>query len=124
MMRKAAASPPRPSFSLDVCGLLQRRNAGGAGLQILRAEAAATADRADELAADDQRDAALRADHPVERQLVDEFRALRQILFKHFGRTAEGRCDPRLVLANGDGRILRIVHLLEIAEVARGASDR
>src|SRR6267143_5001343 len=86
---------------------LERGHSRVAGLQVLEAGGAAAADRADELAVLDQRYAALRSDHPVERHLVDVLEALRQVVLERLGGTAEGRGDPRLVLRDGDREIGR-----------------
>ena len=69
----------------------------------------------------DERYAALRADHAVERELIDEFRTLAEILLEHFGGPAEGRRRLGFVNRNVVRSELSIVDSTEVDEVA---SDR
>src|SRR6266480_6666600 len=63
--------------------LFQGIHAGHAGLQILRPRAAAAADRPDQLAAGDQRHPALRRDHAIEGQLIEEDRKSTRLNSSH-----------------------------------------
>src|SRR3954453_9384371 len=103
--------------------LFQRIHACRTDLQVLRSEPAAAADRTDELASDHERYPALRPDHAIERELINEFRALAEVFLEHFGRPAEGGGGACLVLRDRNRGVLRVVHLGKIDEVARRADD-
>src|ERR1043165_8214573 len=104
--------------------LLQRIRARERGLVVLGAETSGKADRADQLAADDDRVAAGRGDDVVERQQRDADAALSDALLEARGRAAEARGHARLVDRDVDRGELRVVHLLEVDEVARWAHHR
>src|SRR2546430_10629965 len=100
-----------PRTIRDPRSLLDRRGADLAGDFILRAGAAGTADRADQLAAFDQRHAAARADDAVEGEEIS-VAALDSVL-ENLAFAAVDRRHARLVLGNRDRGEPRAVHALK-----------
>src|SRR5579883_3466060 len=107
----SSSIPPRPGAIVRPAALLLRRyhtrrlrlgrllHSSGAGLRgaaILIAAAAGSAHRADDLAVDDERDAAFHRDGSGETQHAKPFSAGRQGILKRFGGAAEQRGAFRL----------------------------
>src|SRR5439155_14665305 len=85
-----------------------RELGGGAGERdrlVLVRGLAAGADRADDLAVDDERDAAGERGHAVERERAEP--SVRDLLFHDAARAAEGRGGARLVYGAARGRASR-----------------
>src|SRR5262245_40899687 len=118
---RAAVSPPIPAPAMRTCKLplLDRCRAGLGDDVVLRAGSAGHADRADDLAVDDDGVAAARGDDAVERREIAEERPLAEQPLEDQGRPAEGGRGLRLVLRDGDRAVLTVVHLLEVDQIAR-----
>src|ERR1700744_292801 len=117
MKNRRAAGPG----GADGAGRTYLLEAGDARLRdriVLRAGATAHADRADDVAVDDQRIAAARGDHVVEGREVVEERTLADQPLEHHCRTAIAGGGARLVLRDRDRGELAIVVALEIDELA------
>src|SRR2546421_3854235 len=96
------ASPP--GLRVSASALFQRGDARERRLIVLRAGAAGEPDRADQLAADDDRIAAGRGDDVVERQQRKADAAATDALLEARGRTAKPRRRARLVHRDEIGR--------------------
>src|SRR5580704_17615611 len=99
-----------------------RRRAGRARDLVLRAHAAGTADRADQFAVLDQRNAAARAHDVVDRQDIFIIIFL-NCLFEGFRRATEFGRGARLVLGDGDRAELGAVHAPQGDEIGPGIDD-
>src|SRR4051812_40110233 len=93
----------------------------GADAVLLRGHAA-DADRTDDLAVDDQRDAALEWRHAGEAE--DRQPAAGQPVLEGLARPLEARRGARLVLRDLGAGDLGVVHALEVDELAGGVDDR
>src|SRR5881394_381163 len=96
---RAAVSPPIPAPAMRTCNrLLDCCDARVGDDVVLRSGPARNADGADDLAVHDDRVAAARRDHAVERRQVAEERSAAEQALEIDGRTTEGGRRFRLVL--------------------------
>src|SRR5258705_13941000 len=93
-------------------------------LAVLRARAARQADAADHLAADHDRQAAVDGHGALDPEHAQTLAALRQHVLERLGRPLEPRRRAGLLLADDRAADGRVVHLLEVDEIAVGVHHR
>src|SRR5882672_4099768 len=117
---RAAVRPPIPAPAIRTFKppLLDRCDASLRDHVVLRAGSAGHADRTDDLAVHDDRVSAARRDDAIERCQIAEERTPAEQPLKGERRATERGCRLRLVLRDGYGGVLAVVHLDEIHQVA------